>query len=135
MNQQRTALVMNKRKRRVRKASPIAENIIHNWVGEAQFNRGLKYVEQGLVYHTFRKGFALTAYCDGKRQDNNHYQVRARVFEGKIEEARCTCSIGKYGICPHIAAVLVTYSRDPERFEVVTVLSWLKRLLGLNRRT
>ncbi len=122
---------MSNRKRRVRKGSPIAENIIHTWVGEAQFNRGMKYVEQGLVYHTYRRGFVLTAYCDGKRQDSHHYQVRARVFEGKIEEARCTCSIGKYGICPHISAVLVTYSRNPERFEVVTLLSWLKRLIGL----
>ena len=75
----------------------------------------------------------LTAYCDGKQQDSHHYQVRARVFEGKIKEARCTCSIGKYGICPHIAAVLVTYSRNPEQFEPVTLLNWFKRLLGLNQ--
>jgi uncharacterized Zn finger protein len=125
---------MSRRRRVIRKRSPIAENIIHNWVGEAQFNRGIKYVEQDLVYHTFLRGFVVTAYCDGKSQDSHLYQVRARVFEGKIEEARCTCSIGIYGICPHIAAVLITYSRTPERFESATLLSWFKRLFGLNRR-
>ena len=134
-NSAEQAVVMSRQRRVIRKGSPIAENIIHNWVGEAQFNRGLKYVDQHLVYHTFRQGFVLTAWCDGKRQDNHHYQVRARVFEGKIEEARCSCSIGKYGICPHIAAVLVTYSRTPDIFESVTLVGWLKRLLGLNRKT
>ena len=123
---------MTKRKRRIRYNCPIAENIIHTWVGEAQFNRGIKYVEQGLVHHTFLQGFVVTANCEGKSQESHHYRVRARVFEGKIEEARCTCSIGKYGICPHIAAVLVIYSRYPERFKTVTLFIWLKRLFGLN---
>jgi uncharacterized Zn finger protein len=122
---------MAKRKRRVRKNSPIAENIIHVWVGEAQFNRGLKYVDQGLVYHTIRRGNKLTARCDGKRHGQQHYQVRAVVIEGKIEEAICSCSIGKYGVCPHIAAVLVTFSRTPEQFKRVTMLGRLKRFLGL----
>lgn len=126
--------IMTKRKERISTNCPIAENNIHTWVGEAQFNRGMKYIEQGLVYHTYRRGFVLTACCDGKRQDSHHYQIRARIIEGKIEEARCTCSIGKFGICPHIAAVLVTYSRNPERFEMVTLLSWLKRLFGLRPR-
>ena len=130
MNPGRMERVMKKRKRRVRKNSPIAENIIHTWVGEAQFNRGLAYVEQGLVHNTHRRGYDLTAFCDGRSESPQRYFVRATVVEGKIEKVVCTCSIGKHGVCPHIAAVLVTYSRYPERFTVVTVFSWLKALFG-----
>lgn len=125
--------VMNKRNRRVRKNSPIAENIIHTWVGEAQFNRGMQYVQQGLVHYTYRRGYDISAFCDGRTDAAQRYQVRSTIVEGKIEKAVCTCSIGKHGVCPHIAAVLVTYSRQPERFKVVSLLNWLKSLFGMNR--
>ncbi|HQR08212.1 MAG TPA: hypothetical protein PLN21_15400 [Gemmatales bacterium] len=133
MNPGRMERVMKNRKRRVRKNSPIAENIIHTWVGEAQFNRGMQYVQQGLVHYTFRRGYEITAFCDGRTDSNQRYQVRATVVEGKIEEAFCTCSIGKHGVCPHIAAMLVTYSRQPELFKEISLLNWFKGLLGMNR--
>ena len=118
------------RERRVRMNCPIAENIIHTWVGEAQFNRGMKYIDQGLVHHTFRRGVEVSALCSGRSNATQLYQVRATVVEGKIEKVVCTCSIGKHGVCPHIAAVLVTYSRSPELFKVVSIFSWIKRLMG-----
>ncbi|MFT3879368.1 MAG: hypothetical protein QM703_06885 [Gemmatales bacterium] len=124
---------MKKRSRRIRKDSPIAESIIHTWVGEAQFNRGLKYVEQGLVHHMHRRGYDLSAVCLGRTDATQSYQIRATVVEGKIEAVVCSCSIGKYGVCPHIAAVLITYSRTPALFKVVSLLNWLKGLLGLNK--
>jgi uncharacterized Zn finger protein len=122
---------MTKRKRRVRKDSPIAENQIHTWVGEAQFNRGLKYIDQGLVHRTHRRGYVVSAIIEGKRHGPQLYRVRATVAEGKIEDALCTCSIGKHGICPHIAAMLVCYSRSPDEFTVVSVWGWMMQLLGL----
>lgn len=133
MNQGGMERVMKKRKRRVRKNSPIAENIIHTWVGEAQFNRGLQYVEQNLVHFTYRRGYDISAFCDGRTDASLRYQVRATIIEGKIEKVVCSCSIGKHGVCPHIAAVLVTYSRQPERFKVISLLNWLKGLVGFNR--
>jgi uncharacterized Zn finger protein len=132
MNPNRMERVMKKRQRRVRKNCPIAENIIHTWVGEAQFNRGMQYVEQGLVHYTFRRGYDVTAFCDGRTNSKQRYHVRAKVVEGKLEEAVCTCSIGKHGVCPHIAAVLVTYSRQPERFKVISLLNWFKGLFVKN---
>jgi uncharacterized Zn finger protein len=133
MNPGRMERVMKKRKRRVRKNSPIAENIVHTWVGEAQFNRGLQYVEQGLVHYAHRRGYEITAFCDGRTDSKQRYQVNATVVEGKIEKVVCTCSIGKHGVCPHIAAVLVTYSRQPELFKEISLLNWFKGLLGMNR--
>lgn len=128
-----TGKVMTKRKRRPRRNSPIAENTIHTWVGESQFNRGLNYVQQGLVHYRHRRGNQVTARCEGKRHGPQTYFVKVIVTEGKIEEAHCTCSIGKHGICPHIAAMLIEYSRTPELFTVVTWSLWLKQLLGLGR--
>jgi uncharacterized Zn finger protein len=113
--------------------APIAENIIHTWVGEVQFNRGLKYIEQSLLFHHSRRGTWIKAYCEGKRQGRQFYLVRANVIDGRIEKALCTCSIGKYGICPHIAALLVEYSRTPERFAVFSILRWLGQFLRLRK--
>lgn len=113
--------------------APIAENTIHTWVGEVQFNRGLKYVEQSLLFHHGRRGNWINAYCEGKRHGSQYYQVRAYVVEGRIDKAICTCSIGKYGICPHIAALLVEYCRTPERFAVFSMLRWFSQLLGLQK--
>lgn len=115
------------------KPAPIAENTIHTWVGEVQFNRGLKYVAQSLLFHHSRRGTWIKAYCEGKRHGSQYYQVRANVIDGRIEKAICSCSIGKYGICPHIAALLVEYCRTPERFPAFSMLRWFGQLLGLQK--
>lgn len=122
---------MRKRERRTRSNSPVAESIVHTWVGEVQFNRGLNYVVQGMLKQSRRRGFVISALCEGKRNGPQKYRVRATVVEGKIEEAFCTCSIGKYGVCPHIAAILIHYSRNPEQFQSVNLLNAIKSWLGL----
>ena len=122
------------RRRRVRRNSPIAESIIHTWVGEAQFNRGLSYVNQQLVQRRRRRGNLISAICEGKRHGKQFYLVKVEVIDGKIESALCSCSIGKHGVCPHIAAVLVEYSRMPDTFLVVTWTFRIKQLLGLGQK-
>ena len=122
---------MARRRRRVRKNSPIAESIIHTWVGEVQFNRGLNYVAQGLLYRQHRTGNIISAMCEGKNRGPHHYQIKAVIAEGKIEEVHCTCSIGKHGVCPHIAAMLIQFSRTPDVFIEITLWRWLKQLVGL----
>lgn len=132
VNHRKTSRQSRQRKTVARRGqAPIAENIIHTWVGEVQFNRGLKYVEQSLLFHHSRRGTWIKAYCEGKRHGSLYYQVRANVVDGRIDKANCSCSIGKYGICPHIAALLVEYCRSPERFPVFSMFRWLGQLLGL----
>ena len=124
---------MPRRRRRVRKDSPIAENIVHTWVGEVQFNRGLKYLEQQLVFAHSRNGPYVGAWCAGKNGGSQKYQITTTIVDGRIEKALCTCSIGKHGVCPHIAAVLVEYSRNPELYKEITLVTWVKNLLGLKK--
>jgi len=123
--------MMAPQKRRTRSKSPVAENIVHTWVGESQFNRGLTYLQQDLVHHTRRRGEELTAICSGRKESSQLYKVRAQVKAGKILQAYCTCSTGKYGVCPHIAATLLYYSRNPDRFPNLSLLGRLKGLFGL----
>lgn len=122
---------MGRKRRRVRTNCPVGESTIHTWVGESQFNRGLKYVELDLVGNPQRRGAVIHALCSGKQAETKPYEVSATVIGGKIITANCSCSIGKYGVCPHIAATLILYSRRPEAFEVVTFFGRLKRVLGL----
>jgi uncharacterized Zn finger protein len=122
---------MSRKHRRLYRNSPIAESIIHAWVGETQFNRGLKYIDQHLLHRQHRRGNSIRATCEGKRNGTNFYKVRVEVIEGRIDEANCSCSIGKHGVCPHIAAMLVEYSRMPERYVMVSFFGKLKAMLGL----
>lgn len=122
---------MSRKNRSLHHHSPIAESIIHSWVGEVQFNRGLKYVEQHLLHRQHRRGNSVRAVCEGKRHGVNYYRVQVEVLEGRIEEALCSCSIGKHGVCPHIAAMLIEYSRYPERYVMVSFFGRIKALLGL----
>lgn len=124
-----------RRRRRRRSNSPVAESIIHTWVGEVQFNRGLGYVDLKLVGHTHRRGSLISARCGGKSNDGQVYQVQAEVDEGRIESATCTCSIGKYGVCPHIAAMLIEYSRRSEKFTPHSWWGWFKQWLPLRGRS
>jgi uncharacterized Zn finger protein len=100
------------------------ENNLHNWVGEAQFSRGMQYVRDGLVIPHRRSGRYVSGWClprDGQRRS---YFVTARGNGVRVTEARCTCPLGKHGFCPHVAAVLFTYLRRPADFH----RSWWQRL-------
>ncbi|HMO36991.1 MAG TPA: hypothetical protein PKA06_13200 [Gemmatales bacterium] len=123
---------VKRKSRSRRRPCPIAESIIHTWVGEAQFNRGLKYVEQRLLHRQHRRGNTVVAICEGKHKGPSQYHVKVEVINGRIEEAVCSCSIGKYGICPHIAAMLIEYSRRPEKYIQLTFVDKLKALLGIH---
>jgi uncharacterized Zn finger protein len=94
----------------------ITENNVHNWVGEAQFNRGLQYVHDGLIQPGTARGKLIRGWCLPRDNQPGSYYVWARLLGLRIREARCTCPLGKYGICPHVAAVLVHYLREPDLY-------------------
>jgi uncharacterized Zn finger protein len=105
----------------------ITENNIHNWVGEAQYNRGLRYVQEGLVLPHYQSGRMIKGWCYPREGQPGIYTVWARTMGIRICDAHCSCSLGKYGICPHVAAVLVHYIREPLGFQ----RSFWQRLFGL----
>ena len=39
----------------------VTENNIHNWVGEAQYNRGMRYVLEGLIIAHSQSGRLVSA--------------------------------------------------------------------------
>lgn len=98
-------------------ATIITENNIHNWVGEAQFNRGMRYVHEGLIHPHYQSGRMIRGWCFPRDGQPGVYYIWARTAGIRICDARCTCALGKYGICPHVAAVLVHYVRDPLSYQ------------------
>lgn len=115
----------------------LTENNIHTWVGEAQFNRGLQYVNEGLVIPRSCHRNLVRGWCLPRDGQPGSYYVWARLRNLRVVEAHCTCNLGKYGICPHLAAVLVGYVRNPQCYQrtlwqrIVGFFSGLKALQPL----
>ena len=110
-----------------RKLTVLTENNIHNWVGEAQFNRGMQYVSEGLIIPRSSRRSAVRGWCLPRAGQPGSHDVWARLRGLRIGDAHCTCPLGKYGICPHVAAVLVSYVRYPETFQrsfFQQIMSW-----------
>jgi uncharacterized Zn finger protein len=95
----------------------LTENNIHNWVGEAQFNRGMQYVNEGLIVPRSVHGNVVRGWCLPRAGLPGLYYVWVRLRGLRVGDAHCTCALGKYGICPHVAAVLVGYVRSPKSFQ------------------
>lgn len=105
----------------------LTENNIHNWVGEAQFNRGLQYVREALVLPYSHRRRVIQGWCRPRDGQSGTYFVRVRCANLHVAQAHCTCPLGKYGICPHVAAVLTQFVRQPESFP----RGWWHRLMML----
>jgi uncharacterized Zn finger protein len=100
-----------------RRLTSLTVNNIHNWVGELQFNRGMQYVSEGLIIPRSSRRSVVRGWCLPKAGQPGSYYVWARLRGMRIGDAHCTCPLGKHGICPHVAAVLVRYLNHPETFQ------------------
>jgi uncharacterized Zn finger protein len=105
----------------------LTENNIHNWVGEAQFNRAQQYHKASLIVPHSNRGRRIRGWClpgnGGKAQ--RAYFVSAHTANCRIVRARCTCSIGNAGRCPHVAAVLLSFLHNPHSFR----RAWWQKLM------
>lgn len=106
-------------------------------LGARTLERGRRYVAWGAVYDGRRRGAVLRARCEGSGQEA--WRVRVTLDPTGVRDAACDCPMGETGDCKHVAAVLLTYAREPEAFvEVPTVdealegvdASGLRALLG-----
>ncbi len=77
------------------------------------FERGVKYAQQRAVGRLTLRGDVLHAAVAGS--EVRPYLVRIRFAAGSIGEARCSCPYEWEGWCKHVAAVLLTVLRAPER--------------------
>jgi uncharacterized Zn finger protein len=93
----------------------ITQADIERWVGPASFQRGQRYYHQGMIFKTRIKGQTLQSRCHGSRAAS--YQVQATIEGQQIQSADCSCPVGAGGHCKHVAALLLTWLNDPERFQ------------------
>lgn len=107
----------------------ITEEQVRHWVGDKVFGRGRDYHEGGAILSPRKTGLILKAGCLGQSEDN--YDIRVICTPKMIKEAVCTCPFEDgVGHCKHVAALLLTWISDPERFVEIEPLE--KLLEGLS---
>ena len=92
----------------------ISDRAILAWVGPMNYRLGRAIVSNGRVLRRMRLGDAIEARC--MEMSPPAQRARVRFSGGKISEATCTCAVGEEGRCPHVAATLLVYAKDPAAF-------------------
>jgi uncharacterized Zn finger protein len=92
----------------------ITEQTIRSRVGERHFKAGKEYAHSGAITDSRRQGLSLFARCKGSRSET--YHVEATFDTRGVARAFCSCPIGRGGRCKHVAALLLTWRANPERF-------------------
>ena len=98
----------------------VSEGAISDWVGSRSFERGRSYFKSGAILDPRLQGNTLKAWCQGSRPQPYHLWVVCGT-EG-IKEAHCSCPVGLGGRCKHVAALLLTWSDQPDSFREVEEL-------------
>ena len=91
----------------------LTKSDIARWVGEASFEGGVSYLAKRALMNTYRHGMRLLAECLGPMP--HIYQMEVELDAKGIFESRCSCPAG--GSCKHVAALLLTWVKDPETFD------------------
>ena len=80
------------------------------------FERGDRYYRDGAIVSPIRQGSELRADCEG----SHLYFCQATLgSKNGVTAATCTCEYDWGGICKHLVALLLTYVRQPNAFDVV----------------
>jgi hypothetical protein len=87
---------------------------VRDWVGDFEIGKGRPYAEGPAVIGCVRSGDALRASVKGTRL--RPYRVRVSLEAARVAFAECSCPVGYYGKCKHVAAVLLAYLESPPRF-------------------
>jgi hypothetical protein len=103
-----------------------SEADIRDWVGDPSFARARRYTGDGSLFNLRRQGETIKAHCLGSAPQP--YRVEVTLDMGEIVSDDCSCPVG--GRCKHVAALLLTWSEDPDRFGEAQDLS-----VALNTRS
>jgi uncharacterized Zn finger protein len=101
-------------------SASIDEQAILARVGSQSMERGRSYWKSGAITRGRLQDGLLKAHCEGSY--DNEYRVEARVKNGQIVDADCSCPVGDGGYCKHVAALLLTWLHRPEAFPEVEAL-------------
>ncbi len=98
----------------------INELEVRDYTDSSSFNKGNSYFSNSYIYDPTLRGASLTAMCAGS--SGGPYRVKANLVltedksEAKLVDWDCSCPRG--GFCKHIVALLLTWIKQPENFEV-----------------
>jgi uncharacterized Zn finger protein len=93
----------------------ISERDIRARVGEASFEKGEDYYQDGAILSPHRQGMTIRSRCEGS--SGGPYRVEVTFDAKGIASADCSCPVGGY--CKHVAALLLTWKNRPESFREV----------------
>ena len=100
----------------------LSDRDILEHIDEESFRRGQAYATEGRIISPRRQGNTLKALCRGSIPEP--YRLQATLdADGHVVAAECSCPVGYGGHCKHVAALLLTWRSDPERFVEVQDLA------------
>lgn len=106
----------------------LTEANVCTWAGDTSLARGRPYVRDGSILNPRRQGNTLKAQCLGS--STTPYRVEIGLGPLGIVTGHCSCPVGSYGRCKHVAALLLSWIDDPAAFTVMEELT-----AALNQRT
>lgn len=106
---------------------PLSEDDVFDFVGAASISKGRPYVAHSLS-GLRQQGSVLRGWCQGTA--DAPYRVEVRFSDGELGDALCSCPVGGGGGCKHVAALLLAWCAEPQRFLEAEVLE-----ASLKRRT
>src|SRR5512144_3238185 len=90
----------------------LSKTTLRQQAGEAAFQKGLAYYQQGAVVSLVKRGDHVQAAVEGSAY--TPYRVRIDLDVGGITSAECTCPYDRGGWCKHIVATLLACLEHPE---------------------
>jgi uncharacterized Zn finger protein len=90
--------------------------MIQNYVGLANFQKGMSYTHQQAIKQGKLKNYLLTAKCQGNEFDP--YRVEVIFTHSGIDHSYCSCPVGAGGKCKHVAALLIRWLEHSEEFVI-----------------
>lgn len=90
------------------------------WTGPRSLQLGRSYFENEAIFDLRRQGSSLKASCQGSMPQP--YRLRVAFGAQGIEDAHCSCPVGRRGRCKHIGALLLAWLDQPDAFRTVPEL-------------
>ena len=84
------------------------------WAGPLNHRLARFIVSSGELFGLRRRGAVIEGFC--REISDPPWRAKAEVRSRKIRGASCSCAQGEKGRCPHVAAILLAYESNPERF-------------------
>lgn len=76
------------------------------------FERGQRYFKDGAIIEPVLQGDELRAECAGSEYEP--YELSVTFDKKGVAEMDCTCPYDQGGVCKHLVALLLTWTRKPE---------------------